>query len=114
MLNQNQDYQVGTDVHVVERHGNVETQYFGTVVDVVDCISGAGEECVWLRLRLSNGDTVFAITGDDHVEVAVYDGEDEPEFVMCPVCASPSYELGKLGSVTHYRCRNCGWTFNEE
>lgn len=26
----------------------------------------------------------------------------------CSICGGPSVFLGKLGSLRHYRCRNCG------
>lgn len=29
----------------------------------------------------------------------------------CPRCHGPALPLGTLGALTHYRCRNCGWTF---
>jgi rubredoxin len=31
----------------------------------------------------------------------------------CPHCNGPALPLGTLGALTHYRCRNCGWTFAE-
>ncbi len=30
----------------------------------------------------------------------------------CPVCDGAGAELGMLGDLTHYRCRDCGWIFN--
>lgn len=30
----------------------------------------------------------------------------------CPECGAMPEVLGTLGSTTHYRCRNCGWTFS--
>jgi hypothetical protein len=29
-------------------------------------------------------------------------------FTMCRLCSGPLLELGKLGHLMHYRCRNCG------
>lgn len=30
----------------------------------------------------------------------------------CPVCISgDTFFLGRLGTVDHFRCRDCGWTF---
>lgn len=31
----------------------------------------------------------------------------------CPHCNGTALPLGTLGTLTHYRCRNCGWTFAE-
>ena len=31
----------------------------------------------------------------------------------CPVCPGEGQELGSLGKTTHYRCRDCGWTFHD-
>ena len=37
------------------------------------------------------------------------DEDEEPdETVQCAVCGGPCDELGSLGNLTHYRCRNCG------
>ena len=33
---------------------------------------------------------------------------DVPE--TCPACHGPTIFLGKLGSLDHYRCRDCGIT----
>jgi transposase-like protein len=30
----------------------------------------------------------------------------------CPVCDGEGIELGTLGNLTHYRCRDCGMTFS--
>lgn len=38
---------------------------------------------------------------------------EEPEVVPCPQCDGDGEELGTLGNVAHYRCRHCGWTFNQ-
>ena len=35
---------------------------------------------------------------------------DENEPPTCSQCGGPLVELGTLGNLTHYRCRNCGWT----
>lgn len=32
----------------------------------------------------------------------------------CPMCRGSADELGQLGQRTWYRCRNCGWQFNDE
>lgn len=32
----------------------------------------------------------------------------------CPQCDGPPIELGSLGNVAHYRCRNCGWMYYVE
>lgn len=43
---------------------------------------------------------------------------EEEGFIMaateCPLCNGPLVELGKLGSVTHLRCRNCGHDVSQE
>ena len=31
----------------------------------------------------------------------------------CPMCDGLGLPMGRLGNVTHYRCRHCGWTFDE-
>ena len=42
------------------------------------------------------------------------DGEDDGEddggdaAPACPACHGPSFPLGVLGNLAHYRCRNCG------
>ena len=30
----------------------------------------------------------------------------------CPVCDGEGIQLGTLGNITHYRCRDCGITFS--
>jgi hypothetical protein len=42
-------------------------------------------------------------------EGKVQEYEENPE---CPACGGPGMELGALGNLTHYRCRNCGMEFN--
>jgi len=39
--------------------------------------------------------------------------EAEPEEVYCPVCNGPGVLLGALGSLVHFRCRNCGMDFHQ-
>ena len=39
------------------------------------------------------------------------DDEDE-EKVECPACSGDGEKLGGLGNLNHYRCRDCGTTFN--
>lgn len=44
----------------------------------------------------------------------VVDDDDDLILVSCEACGGPAYVLGILGTLgiaTHYRCRNCGWTF---
>lgn len=40
------------------------------------------------------------------------------EIITCPQCDHEQDEsecfLGRLGYLTHYRCRYCGWTFSIE
>jgi predicted nucleic acid-binding Zn ribbon protein len=48
--------------------------------------------------------TVFAAKTE---EAEVEDGDE------CSMCGGPLVELGSLGSVTHYRCRNCGMDFSK-
>lgn len=31
--------------------------------------------------------------------------------MRCPVCSGWTYTLGELGSLTWYRCQNCGMEF---
>lgn len=31
----------------------------------------------------------------------------------CPACDGLGEPLGALGSLMHYRCRQCGWTFSD-
>lgn len=31
----------------------------------------------------------------------------------CPACDGQGEPLGALGSLMHYRCRQCGWTWSE-
>lgn len=40
--------------------------------------------------------------------------EDLLEFPFCPACDGPGMELGSLGSLVWFRCRNCGIEFNRE
>lgn len=45
------------------------------------------------------------------------DEESEPEDeepVPCPACGGDGGLLGKLGSLSHYSCRNCGMQFSRE
>ena len=30
----------------------------------------------------------------------------------CPLCTGPGVLLGRLGTLDHFRCRNCGCTFH--
>lgn len=34
--------------------------------------------------------------------------------IDCPVCGGPATPLGVLGNRAHFRCRDCGMTFNVE
>ena len=31
----------------------------------------------------------------------------------CPVCDGEGIQLGTLGNITHYRCRDCGIMFSQ-
>lgn len=33
--------------------------------------------------------------------------------MKCPACSGPGVELGSLGLMKHYRCRDCGWTYGK-
>ena len=33
---------------------------------------------------------------------------------FCPQCDGIAFELGTLGNITHFRCRNCHWDFTEK
>jgi len=50
---------------------------------------------------------------DDCAPQGVNDDDDDDVVPDCPKCGGPGVVLGKLGKVTHYRCRNCGWDFSE-
>lgn len=39
--------------------------------------------------------------------------EQVPEYSVCPACYGFAYELGQLGSTVHFRCRDCGHTFED-
>ena len=43
-------------------------------------------------------------------DLDVYEVE---EYSVCPACYGFAYELGTLGSLTHFRCRDCGHTFDD-
>lgn len=46
----------------------------------------------------------------------VYDISDEGDLLdnpECPQCGGPGVPLGSLGSLLHFRCRNCGWNFSQ-
>lgn len=36
---------------------------------------------------------------------------DQEDNLDCPACGGPTYQLGNLGYLTHFRCRDCGATF---
>lgn len=40
--------------------------------------------------------------------------EDSLEFVFCPACEGPGMELGSLGRLKWFRCRDCGIEFNRD
>jgi DNA-directed RNA polymerase subunit RPC12/RpoP len=43
------------------------------------------------------------------------ENEEEIEVtVECPMCDHPNVPMGQLGSLMHYRCRDCGVDYNEE
>lgn len=42
----------------------------------------------------------------DHATGVILIPADEP---FCELCDGPLVELGSLGRLTHYRCRNCGF-----
>jgi len=55
-------------------------------------------------------------------EMAIWNEEDdededdedvkEDEDMDCPVCHGQGVLLGKMGNLTHYRCRQCGMQFS--
>lgn len=57
------------------------------------------------------GQTVYCDGSCRCDEDEVIDDDDDLLLVSCKACGGPSYILGTLGITTHYRCRNCGWTF---
>jgi len=38
--------------------------------------------------------------------------EESESLELCPVCNAIGTELGTLGNLRHYRCRNCGVTYS--
>lgn len=32
---------------------------------------------------------------------------------FCPLCPGYGVSLGTLGTLEHFRCRDCGWTYSE-
>jgi transposase-like protein/transcription elongation factor Elf1 len=46
---------------------------------------------------------------DDDFDFEPDQGDDTP---ACPMCGGPGEYLGTLGSLDHFRCRNCGAQFN--
>ena len=58
-----------------------------------------------------------ALGGDSNVRIAQFDDdEDMPdeEYESCPQCGGPGTLLGKMGRLTHLRCRDCGWDYSVE
>lgn len=49
----------------------------------------------------------------DRVDELIDEFDDDGP-VVCPQCMGPAALLGALGSVTHLRCVDCGWTFTED
>jgi hypothetical protein len=42
-----------------------------------------------------------------------WDSEGDTETVSCPICGGSGVPLGSLGSVRHFRCRQCGSDFEQ-
>lgn len=40
--------------------------------------------------------------------------EEPVDCPFCPACDGPSSFLGTLGTLNHFRCSHCGWTFSEQ
>lgn len=48
----------------------------------------------------------------------MFDEYDIPDTVVCPMCEDEQLAeavlLGTLGNLNHYRCRCCGWDWQEQ
>jgi hypothetical protein len=54
----------------------------------------------------------FAIAEDGYPTGEQYDPSDDyPTVVECPCCGGPGVELGTLGRLEWFRCRDCGMDF---
>lgn len=52
--------------------------------------------------------TFFEYNGSINRETTMPD-----DFASCPQCAGTPMLLGVMGTRAHYRCRMCGWDWNE-
>ncbi len=43
-----------------------------------------------------------------------FEQSPEPDPANCPVCGGPGQELGRLGILRWFRCRDCGMDYNKE
>ena len=41
------------------------------------------------------------------------DCEGDEDTSFCPGCMAENFPLGMLASLVHYRCRDCGWEWDE-
>lgn len=46
--------------------------------------------------------------------MSLYEDDDVPADETCNDCGGPLVVLGTLGSVTHFRCRDCGGDSHQE
>jgi hypothetical protein len=54
--------------------------------------------------------SVLRSEGFDFEDYILPDPDPEPEGLkVCEACEGPAEYLGALGTVTYYRCRNCGF-----
>lgn len=57
------------------------------------------------------------VTPTSQYHVTGVQPEAEVEIIVCPTCGSEQDEsecfLGRLGFLTHFRCRYCGMTFSQ-
>ena len=50
----------------------------------------------------------MSIADEDHEQ------PNEPDPTDCPICNGPGRELGRLGILRWFRCRDCGMDYNKE
>jgi hypothetical protein len=60
---------------------------------------------------MENTDTSETL-GDEY-EQWLDELDENEEQKTCPQCGGQPMLLGKLGNITHLRCRACGWDFTK-
>ena len=86
---------------------------FDETVEDLDGIAAEAEKNGTL-VSLAGGFTTAEVTPpvvdeDKQAEILGDLIHDEP--TDCPMCGGDAYLLGTLGTIKHFRCRDCGWTF---